>query len=121
MAGRGRNTKEEDLVFRITEVLDQRTVTTHTISYGLQQQEAHVQQRLMDIILELLGHWRTDNSPELHRLYPNHPLRSIYETADRMLAALEMDYVPQPDDTGPIPVVEAVEGMVDRLPRNNRG
>lgn len=111
---------EEKLVLQISEVLDQRHVTTGTISYGLQTQEFHVQQRLMDIILELLNLWRIDCTPEFLRLYPNHPLRSVYETADRMLAALETTYVRQPDDTGPIPLVEGIEGMVERLPKNNR-
>jgi hypothetical protein len=122
---RGKNTKEEDLVFRITEVLDQRTVATETISYGLQTQEFHVQQRLMDIILELLNLWRIDATPETFRLYPNHPLRSVYETANRMLAALEVPPPPPPpppsmEDTGPIPVVDSITNMVENLPRNNR-
>lgn len=115
-----RKSKEEDLLFRIAEVFDQRTVDTSTIAYGLQQQDYHVQQRVMDLVLELLNLWRIDCDPELLRIYPNHPLRFIYQAADRMLTALDAEPVRSIEDTGPIPVVEAVEGMVERLPKNSR-
>lgn len=80
---------EEKLVTQIAAVLDQRSVNTGTISHGLQTQEPHVQQYLMDIILELLNLWRINNDPRLYKIYPRHPLRRVYETADKMLRALE--------------------------------
>lgn len=116
-------TPEQKLVDMFIDVLNRRHVQTEIISSGLERiPDFQAQRILLDIILELLNAWRMNHDPVLYEHYPNHPLRSVYETAARMLAALgpEVPYEPDMADTGPIPVIPQVEGMVERLPKKSR-
>lgn len=93
--------REQKLVDMIADVLDRRSVQTHVISRGLERLDIHAQQHLMDIIMELLGHWKINYDSGLYRKggqWPNHILGPVYESAARMLSAL--DYVPPEEPVG---------------------